>query len=837
MALQSLPIDALVPQIREAVHPPGSTLLLQAPPGAGKTTRVPAAIEPLLDGRLWMLEPRRIAARTAAQRLAAEHGDAVGGMIGYSVRLESRTSAATRIELLTEGLFLRRLQADPALEGVDCVIFDEFHERGADSDLALALLRQARQLLRPDLRLVVMSATLGLDSLAQRLPEAAVLRSEGRGFPVAISHQPARAGERLEQQVVRALEQHWLEQRQPAESVLVFLPGRREIQRCGETIGAADWSDGLELVPLHGDLSLAEQTRAIAPARGPAGKVVLATSIAESSLTIAGVTLVIDTGLSRRNRFDPARGMDALVTLPASLASAEQRAGRAGRLGPGRCVRLWSAADQRQRPAQDPPELLETDPLPLALQLARWGDPTGTGLAWIDPPPAAPLLEARRLLRQLGALDSAGQLSRHGRVMAGLGLHPRLAHLLLVGQQRGLGRLACELAVLISERDPLPRQEAGCDLLHRLDWLRSQSSRHPMQRLRRQFQGQLPETSRGPDATGNTRAGAADDLAAALLVAEAFPERLALARAGQPGRFLLRSGQGAILHADDPLGREQALAVAVLDGEGRDARIHLALPLPLRELQRLAKEHGREETSAIWDEPAARVRCERSLLLGSLVLEREPWTGAAPEQVHEALLRGLRSLGLKALPWTPACRQLQQRLCLAHRQRGNPWPDRSDAVLEADLQAWLEPHLIGLTSLREVRELDLREALWGELEWGLRQELERLLPSRLPVPSGRSVALDYSSGEPVLAAKLQELFGCRQTPTVLEGELAVTLHLLTPAGRTAAITRDLEGFWQGGYAQVRRELRGRYPKHPWPEDGGEAQPTSHPKARQPQAPR
>ncbi|MEO1003051.1 MAG: ATP-dependent helicase HrpB [Cyanobacteria bacterium J06638_7] len=835
--LPTLPIDALLPQLRAAVHPPGSTVLLQAPPGAGKTTRVPGAIEPLLTGRVWMLEPRRIAVRCAAQRLAAERGEEVGGLVGYSVRLESRTSAATRIEVLTEGLFLRRLQADPALEGVDCLILDEFHERSADADLALALLRQVRELLRPELRLVVMSATLALDDLNRALPQAAVLRSKGRGFPVQISHQVPRSGERLEQQVARALEQHWLEKRQAAESVLVFLPGRREIQRCARQIAAAAWSEGLELTPLHGNLSLAEQTRAIAPARGAAGKLVLATSIAESSLTIAGVSLVIDAGLSRRTRFDPTRGMDSLVTVPASRASAEQRAGRAGRLAPGRCLRLWSPAEQRKRPAQDPPELLESDPLPLALHLARWGDPLGEALDWIDPPPPAALAAARRLLRQLGALSEAGQLSTHGRAMAALGLHPRLAHLLLRGQERGLTALACELAVLLSERDPLPREQAGCDLGRRLDWMRRQASAHPMQQLRRQFQGQLTQ-ARGcpPSHTAGVDGNVAgEDLQAALLVGEAFPEWLALARDDQPGRFLLRSGQGASLHADDPLNHEEALAVAALDGVGPDARIQLALPLARRELQSLAREHGSWAGRALWDEQAGRVRCERSLRLGALVLERQPWPEAPPHQVLDALLEGLRGMGLGALPWTPACRQLQQRLCLAHRLLGSPWPDCRDGALAADLEAWLGSSLIGLSSLAEVRRLDLREALWGELQWPLRQELERLLPSTLPIPSGRHAALDYSSGEPVLAVKLQELFGCLHTPSVLAGALPVTLHLLTPAGRPAAITRDLAGFWQQGYGEVRRDLRGRYPKHPWPEDGASATATAHTKARQAQS--
>ena len=827
-----LPIDPLLPHLQEVLAPPGATLLLQAPPGAGKTTRVPPAVEEAIDGVVWMLEPRRLAARGAAQRMADECGTRLGERVGYSVRLESRVSVATRIEVLTEGLFLRRLQADPELAGVNCVIFDEFHERHADGDLALALVRQARELLRPDLRLIVMSATLAIESLARRLPEATLLRSEGRQYPVAISHQPPRPQESLPAQVVRALEQHWLDQRQAAETVLVFLPGQAEIRACRQALESRDWSADLTITPLHGNLSLAEQAGVIAPAATAGGKVVLATSIAESSLTIAGVRLVIDGGLSRRNRYDPARGLDGLVTVPASLASAEQRAGRAGRLGPGRCLRLWSPAEQQRRPAETPPELLEGDPLPLALQLAQWGDPLGTSLAWIDPPPPAGLQEARATLVQLAALkaEAESRLTAHGQAMAVLGLHPRLAELLLEGRQRGLGSLACELAVLLSERDPLDRQQHGCDLLARLDWLRAQPQGHPMQQLQRQWRRQLDSLSDAPSPGPEAAELPAEDLAAALLVAAAFPDRLALARQGQRGRYQLRSGLGAVVHPQDPLGDQPALAVAAVDGAGQDARIQLAVALPLRELRELAVRNGAEALSARWDAEALRVRCERTVRLGALVLERRPWPEADPQLVREALLEGLRQEGLRCLPWDPNSRQLQHRLTLLHRHRGSPWPDRSDPELLTELEGWLGPWLNGVQSLAGLQGLDLEAALWGELDWSQRQELERLLPARLAVPSGRHVSVDYSSGEPVLAVKLQELFGCHQTPLLLEGQLPVTLHLLTPAGRPAAITRDLAGFWAGAYQDVRRELRGRYPRHPWPEDGAHAPATRLTKA-------
>ena len=819
---ESLPIDGLLPAIVAATLAPGSSLLLQAPPGAGKTTRVPLALlEALQDqglasgGRIWMLEPRRLAAKLAAQRLAAELGQAVGERVGYSVRLESRTSAATRLEVLTSGLFLRRLQADPELDGVSCVIVDEFHERGADTELALVLLRQARELLNPQLRVVVMSATLQLEELAAVWPEAQVLRSDGREHPVEVTHQSPRPDEPLSRQLLRAIEQQWLDHGSERGTALVFVPGQREIRAAQEAISATDWGRALEICPLHGNLTLAEQARAIAPPRSPAGKLVLATSIAESSLTIAGVTLVIDAGLSRRNRFDPVSGMDALITAPASQASAEQRRGRAGRLGPGRCVRLWSAAEQQRRPLFDSPELLEADPVPLALQLALWGAPLGEGLPWLTPPPAPALQEARSLLGQLGALDAAGQLSRHGRAMGQLGIHPRLAHLLLQGAEQGWPDLAADLAVLLSERDPLASHHQGADLGERLAWIQ-QPQRHnrTWARLVQQKQALLRQLPTSPRRT--TPAPPAE--AAALLLSWAYPERVALSRGDGQGRYLLRSGRGAVLHAQDPLAAQPALAVASVDGQGRDARILLALPLAPGLLRELAATQGQSQEHISWDSQAQRVRSERQLQLGALVLERQPLDDPDPEAVRAVLLAQIAAQGLQLLPWSASSRQLQSRLALMHSQRGSPWPPRDDAALLASLEDWLGPQLLGLRSLDDLRQLDLHEALWSELHWERRQELERLLPPELPIASGRRARLDYGEGRPVLAVKLQELFGTSVHPTVLEGALRVRLELLSPAGRPTAISEDLPHFWAHTYPQVRRELRGRYPKHPWPED-------------------
>ena len=827
-------------------------MLLQAPPGAGKTTRVPLRLLETIgaEGLILLIEPRRLAARAAAERLAAGLGEAVGERVGYSVRLERRSSRRTRLQALTGGLFLRRLQADPGLEGVACVIFDEFHERGAEADLALALVRQARSLLRPELRILVMSATLDLEPLAAGLDRATVINSLGRSFPVAVEYQRPREREPLQQQVVRALENHWLDCRGRGETVLVFLPGQREIGAAQAAILATEWGQEISCTPLHGQLSLADQGEAIAPAGSEAGKVVLASSIAESSLTIAAVTLVIDSGLSRRNRFDPASGLDRLVTLPASLASAEQRRGRAGRLGPGRCLRLWSAGEEQRRPAFDPPELLVSDPLPIVLQLAEWGAGLGEELAWIDPPPRAALAEGRSLLQNLGALDSDGHLTPAGRAMAQLGLSPRLAHMLLRAQASGVLELGCALAVLLSERDPLNRRDVGSDLICRLDWLRARPGegadhlapgRSAQRRQLRQLQDELRRQVLAVTATDRAVIAAdpsqelqeqiPEQTMAGLLLGWAYPERIALARGRGDGRFLMHNGRGAALHPGDPLANAEALAIATAADEGAEAPIHLAVRLELASLQRLAAPQARELLEARWDPQAERVRCECTTRFGALVLASTPWPEAQGEVVLAAMAEGLRQLGLAALPWCPRSRCLQQRLALAHHWLGSAWPDRRLQTLEHDPAAWLGQRLAGLRSRQELRQLDLIGALWGELGWEQRRQLDQWFPETLAVPSGRQVAVDYSADQPVLAVKLQEMFGSTVHPSLLEGRIPVSLQLLSPAGRPAAITCDLAGFWNSGYAEVRRDLRGRYPKHPWPDDPAQAVATALTKAR------
>jgi ATP-dependent helicase HrpB len=847
---ESLPIDACLLAIQESIAPDGATLLLQAPPGAGKTTRVPLAVlEALGDGaRLLLIEPRRLAARAAAERLARALREPVGEQVGYSVRLESRQSRRTRLLVLTPGVFLRMLQVDPALEGVALVVFDEVHERRADLDLALALLRQARQCLRPELRLLLMSATLDLEPLAAALDGASVLTAMGQSHPVTVDYQPPGAEEPLDRQVVRALETWWLPDRQPGETALVFLPGQREIRAAERAITARGWARNLECVPLHAQLSLEAQSAAIGPARQPEGKVVLASAIAESSLTLAGVRLVVDSGLSRQTRFDPSTGMDGLVTVVASQASAEQRRGRAGRLCPGRCVRLWSAGEQQRRPPFTPPEILAVDPLPLALHLAAWGAGQGEDLPWLDPPPPGPLAQAGQVLVQLGAVEGRGRLSAHGRALVGLGLHPRLGHMLLRAEREGCLGPASALAALLSERDPLAGSTAGCDLRERIDWLSGhppsagprggeEHSRRLLRRLRRDLEEQVVRAvgqSRGGEARpeGPDPGRDADGPLLARLLAWAHPEWLAIARGQGDGRFLMRGGRGARVSPRDPLATAEALAIAAVDGLGPDARVRLAVPLDRAELEALAAPSLAVSRSARWDPRNERVRCEEERRLGAIVLARVPWPDAPPERLRAALLEGLEAMGLEALPWTPQTRQLRQRLALAFTHLGAPWPDCREDSLRADPGSWLGPFLDdAMRSRADLQRLPLAEALWGQCDGSCRQRLDTLLPTHLPVPSGRAVALDYGSDGPVLAVKLQEMFGQAHTPRLLEGRLPLTLHLLSPAGRPVAITTDLEGFWSQGYAAVRRELRGRYPRHPWPEDPRSAPPTALTRAR------
>jgi ATP-dependent helicase HrpB len=832
----ALPVAEVLPALRLALATSGAAVL-QAPPGAGKTTLVPLA---LLDAawlagrRIVMLEPRRLAARAAARRMAQLLGESVGETVGYRTRLDTRVGAATRVEVVTEGILLRVIQGDPALDGIGIVIFDEFHERSLDTDLGLALALETRRLLRGDLRLLAMSATLAGEPVARLLGDAPLVVSAGRSFPVDVRYLEPRAADGVETAVARAVRRALAEEEG---SLLVFLPGGAEIRRVERFLTEDGLDPAVIVAPLYGDLPQAAQDEAIRPAPPGRRKIVLATPIAETSLTIEGVRVVIDSGLMRVPRFEPRSGMTRLETVRVSQASAEQRRGRAGRLGPGICWRLWREAEQAQLRPYNLPEILEADLAPLALALAEWGsDPSA--LAWLDPPPAAGYAQARQLLGALSALDAEGRITAHGREMWRLGLHPRLAHMMLAARDQGRGRLAAGIAAVLGERDILktaPR-ERDADLRWRIEVFQERRrsrelprgvslDRGALERVRqmaRQFERQLRLGEEGE----------ADPREAGRVLALAYPDRIAQRRPGRLGQFLLSNGRGAELPASDPLAADEFLAVAELDGERRVARIFLAAPLLRSEIEEDFAATIATRDGIAWDGREGAVLARRQEQLGALVLRDEPLAKPQAERVTAALLDGIRELGLAALPWTREAEGLRRRVLFLRRLEGEErWPDLSDAALAATLDEWLLPFLGGITRRAQLERLDLANILRSRLVREQQRALDRLAPTHVMVPSGSRLPIDYAGDEPVLAVRLQELFGARATPTVAAGRVTIILHLLSPAGRPLQVTRDLAGFWAGSYPQVRKEMRGRYPKHSWPEDPLRAPPTARAKRR------
>ena len=818
-----LPIEPALPALRAALA--GATsAVLQAPPGAGKTTRVPLALlaEPWVAGaRILMLEPRRLAARAAARRMADTLGEPVGETVGFRVRHESRIGPRTRIEVLTEGILTRMLLDDPALEGVGLVVFDEFHERSLHADLGLALTLYTRELLRPELRVLVMSATLDGEATSALLGGAPIVTSEGRSHHVEMRYRPPKADQRLEASVAAAVRDVVA---QEAGDVLVFLPGAGEIRRTAALLGGLE----ADVIGLHGNLPSEAQDRALRPGSPGRRKVVLATSIAETSLTIEGVRVVVDSGWSRVPRYSPRTGMTRLATVRVSLASAEQRRGRAGRLGPGVCVRLWSEQQHLGLLPRHKPEILEADLAPLALDLACAGIAGPDELRWLDPPPAGALAEARSLLGQLGALDASGRVTPHGRAMTRRSLHPRLAHMVLKGLELGAGDEACDLAALLSERDVLQRHEGvpESDIRTRLDLLRGVLERADVDRdaLRR---ARLEARS----CRGSNRRSS-DSVGAGVLLALAYPDRVAQRRSGgaQGGRYLLRNGMGATL-APQPLAREEYLAVAAIEGTARDGRVLLAAPLSLVELERVFAGDIVVDETVAWDPGSRSVQARCRGRLGSLVLREGPARSPDPALVTAALLGGIRSLGLPCLPWTPAARSVQARVAFL-RRLGEEWPDLSDEALEGTIEEWLGPALGGCRRLDDLARLDLAGLLADRVGRERMARLELLAPSHITVPSGSRLPLDYSAPDgPVLAVRLQEVFGWPEAPRVGGGRVPVTLHLLSPASRPVQVTRDLAGFWRSAYFEVRKDLKGRYPRHYWPEDPLAAAPTRRAKPR------
>jgi len=829
----SLPIAAVLPEIRAALEA-GPSLVLQAPPGAGKTTGVPPA---LLDagwmrgGKLVMLEPRRLAARAAAARMAEMLGEEVGQTVGYRIRLDSKVGPATRIEVVTEGILTRMIQDDPELTGVKGVIFDEFHERSLHADLGLALCLEARCALRAELRVVVMSATLDGGPVARLLGEAPLITSEGRAFPVETRYLPRPEPRRFAEGVADAIEIALAEV--AAGDLLVFLPGQGEIRRVEALLGQRP---GLLVAPLYGEMTREAQDAALRTARN-LRKVVLATAIAETSLTIEGVRVVIDSGVMRVPRFDPGTGMTRLATLPVSRASADQRRGRAGRLGPGFCYRLWPEAEERGLAPFTAPEILAADLAPLALDLAQWGVRDANDLAWLDPPPAAALAASRELLAEMGAVDETGAITRHGGAMNRLSMHPRLAHMVLKAGELGLRGLACDLAALLSERDVL-KAERGCrdaDIRLRIDALRGGDRLDPRHGLvvDRGALARVRASAKDWRRRLGLKAGAEEGNTAAsgLLLAFAYPDRIARRRGGDR-RYALSQGGGALFAEAEPLSAEDWLVAAETDGDRREARIFVAAPLTRAEIEGHFAADIRAVDVVEWSPRDEAVLARRQTRLWRLALDDKPLANADPQAVIAAMVAGIRAMGPTCLIWPDGLENLRRRVAfLARVEPEGGWPDLSDAALMAGLEDWLAPHLAGVTRRAHLERLDLAAALGGRLDWERKRRLDELAPTHLSVPSGSRVPLDYTAEVPVLAVRLQEMFGCAETPRVAGGRVPVLLHLLSPARRPVQVTADLASFWAGAYKAVKSDLKGQYPKHWWPDDPMRAEPTARAKPR------
>ena len=781
--------------------------MLVAPPGAGKTTLVPLALrdeEWATGQKILVLEPRRVAARAAARRMASMLGEAPGGTVGLTTRLDRAVSSAPRVEVITEGLLVRRLQSDPGLDGVCAVFFDEAHERHLDTDLGLALCLDLQRGLRPELRLLAMSATLDGGAFTKLL-DAPLIESAGRAHPVRVEHVKRDITNPRDLPEAMATAIRGIMAREKGD-VLAFLPGWGEIRRTAERLSGLD----ADVLPLHGELSPAEQDRALNI--GPRRRVVLATSIAETSLTVPGVRIVVDGGFRRAPRLDGATGLSRLVTLRISRAAAEQRAGRAGRTEPGVAVRLWSEAVQRGMPLQDRPEMLEAELSGLVLDCAAWGAEPRS-LAFLDPPPEGQLAAARALLRSLDALDSAGRITVMGKRMARMGTHPRLARMMCAVENEGEAALAADLAALLEERDPLRGRELPADITLRLDVLHGQAHSESDGMAIRAIRRSAAQHRRRLGVHGNTP----PEGDAGALLAAGFPDRIALKRGTMDGAFRLASGQGARLSAADPLAKQTLLCVADLELKGTEARIRMAAPISRAVLEARFPERFVTVEGAAFDARAGAVLARRRVMFGPLVLEETPLPRADPAAMAEALAEAAAERGLRDLDWSEGAKQLRARIARMQALEGAPWPLVSDAALAATAREWLAPYCNGMTKLTELKALDVGQML---LPGDLRRKLEAALPARLALPEGRSAAIDYTGEIPTLEARAQHLFGMGAMPKLAGGRLHLQVALLSPAGRPIAITSDLAGFWSAGWADVRKEMRGRYPKHNWPESPG-----------------
>ena len=820
--LPQLPITAIFPDLCKAMQGARS-VVLEAPPGAGKTTLVPLALldEPWLqDRKILMLEPRRVAARAAATRMASLLGEEPGGIVGYRVRQDSRVSARTRIIVLTEALLTRRLQEDPELSDVGLVIFDEFHERSLNADLGLALALQVQEALNASIRLLVMSATLDGARISTLLGDAPVIRSEGRMFPVETRYVTPPPNQRIDQIVTSTI----LDALHDTEGgLLAFLPGEGEIRSVERALAGHDLGNA-ELAPLYGNLPPEVQDRAIRPRTDGRRKIVLATSIAETSLTIEDVRVVIDSGLQRLARYNPATGMTQLVTQRVSLASADQRRGRAGRVAPGICYRLWSEPETRSLSAYTPPEILTSDLAPLALEIAAWGERDTSALRLLDQPPKGTFTEAQLLLRGLEALDGENRITPHGRACMSFGAHPRLAHMMIRGSELGLGATAAALAAVLSERDITRARDT--DLRTRLEIFAGrpdpQTDRGALARAREQART-WSRNLRGPRTE-------VEPSAAGRLTALAYPERVARRRG--PASFRLANGRGAIMMESDPLASEPFIAIAALDGAGANARVYQAAPLSLAEIEDLFADQITIVEKVEWSDRERIVVAREETRLFDLVLAERPLRKPSPDQLAMATLHGIRSMGLKCLPWTDEVEALRHRLSFMRRiEPDYGWPDMSDEGLLQTLDTWLAGFLDGISRATEFHRIRLQDALGAMLDWEKRKKLDAQAPVSIEVPSGSSIRIDYATDEPFLAVRLQEMFGLADTPAIANGRVPLLLHLLSPARRPVQVTRDLRSFWKNGYPEVKRDLKGRYPKHHWPDDPWTAIPTARAKPR------
>jgi ATP-dependent helicase HrpB len=822
-ASPALPIESVLAEIGSALHNHSSAVLV-APPGAGKTTRVPLFLleqDFCRKGKIIMLEPRRLAARAAAERMASMLDEKLGETIGLRVRLQSKTSDKTRIEIVTEGVFTRMILDDPALEGVAAILFDEYHERSLDADLGLALALDAQSGLREDLRILVMSATLDGARVASLLGEAPVIESLGRAFPIETIYVGRDGALRIEEQMTKTILQALATQ---TGSLLAFLPGQSEINRTASLLGEKIKDPFIDLCPLYGAMDREAQDLAVSPAHNGRRKIVLATSIAETSLTIEGVRIVVDSGLARIPRYEPDLGLTRLETVRASRAAADQRRGRAGRTEPGVCYRLWEEAATGALEAFSPPEVLSADLSSLVLDLAAWGIRDPSLLSWLDPPPIPALNEARTLLRQIEALNESFNLTDQGRAIRALALPPRLARMVVEAAHHGQAQLAADLAATLVERG---LGGDSIDLCERVERFRRDRSKRA-EDARKLARGWAQQARRFTDTNDEASASIQE---IGQLITLAYPDRIAKAR-GKPGEFIMANGRACYVEPHDHLARQDWLAIAEISGRAASARILAAAPLTLADIEQAQPQALIWQEDLQFDKASASLRARRMRRLGALVISEQNLAVPANEQAAHTLARGLASLGIKRLNWTKAQKQWRDRIQFLRQAEGDIWPDLSDEALSDQAESWLAPFILGRTSLADITHDDLEQALKALLPWDLAKRLEKEAPTHYEAPTGSQIAIDYETESgPILAIRVQELFGLAQHPSLAGGRVPLTLHLLSPAHRPIQITRDLPGFWKGSWSSVKTEMKGRYPRHVWPDDPASASPTTRAKPR------